>query len=151
MSTQFFGEGRTMETKIGRNHVPVRGNWATLVPFAAGAHGKKEAGVFAFWTAVIGPVKLDGKTRKRIFGRAKVGLSAGDRFDRMRFEMKSARDADDRRIYRRFWYLLLRKGANVRYVRPSTLKEVRAWMKSHQADARHAARRISLGGKQVRR
>jgi hypothetical protein len=141
-----------METKIGRNTIPGRGNWATLVPFAAGAHGKKEAGVYAFWTAMLQqPVKLDGKTRKRIFGRAKIGLSAGDRFDRMRLEMKTDRSAEDRRIYRKFWYLLLRKGANVRYVRPSTLKEVRAWMKSHQTDAKHAARRISLGGKQVRR
>lgn len=86
-------------------------------------------GQYVFWTAIFAN-PVDGK--RKIWGRARVGLSAGDRFDRMRYE----RYADDipkadHRIYHNMWFEQLQQGRNIKYIRPSTLREVARWMNTH--------------------
>ena len=83
-------------TRVGRYEVEVRRmNYPTLWHFSSGEHGRKEAGIYAFWTAV-----LARKARRKISGRALATLPPGDRFDRMRREMRGARAAD-RAAYRK--------------------------------------------------
>jgi hypothetical protein len=133
-----------LKTQVGAYSVEVMdAHKAAIVYFKSGAHGTKEAGYFAFWTAVL----KTGKKR-RIWGRASVGLSAGDRMDRMQFEMHESKDPDDRRIYGRFWTQLLRRGKNICFIRPSTKAEIAKWMRGHVSDAVHAyhitvSRRVS--------
>jgi hypothetical protein len=123
-------------TKVGRLQVPVRrASHPTLWYFASGEHGRKEAGVYAFWTAVISRRKPKG-----LIGRALAAEPPGDRFDRIRREMRTARSKADRAAYARHWRELLARGKAIRYVRPSTEREVRKWMKGHEKDARHAKR-----------
>lgn len=114
-------------------------------------------GEFAFWTAVLRrPVKMRRameigaptpvRTVRRITGRAQVGYPAGDRFDRMKREMLTG-DRDERYAYRRMWVEAMEKGRNVGYIRPSTKREIRSWMRAHSGDARHALPRIRYAGK----
>lgn len=148
-----------LKTVIGKYEIPVKSRHATLVHFTGGDGGKHEAGDFAFWTAVLKePVTVEPKNGwperrrkvKKIFGRAYVALSAGDRFDRMRVEAKTARTADDRAVYRRMYYECMGAGKNIALVRPTTLLEVRKWMRGHKTDAVFADRMISINGKKVR-
>lgn len=100
--------------------MPVLKGPATIVQF--------KDGHYAFWTAVF--KKRVGK-RWRVWGRAKVGLSAGDRFDRMKRECREAYiPKDDRPAYKSMWENMGR-GANVKYVRPTTEKELKRWMDEH--------------------
>ena len=122
-------------TRVGRYEVAVRRiNYPTLWHFSSGEHGRKEAGIYAFWTAV-----LARKTRRRIWGRALVTLPPGDRFDRIRREMREGRAAD-RAAYRRMWRELMQGGRAIRYIRPASEREVHRWMKTHDRDARFARR-----------
>jgi hypothetical protein len=52
--------------------------------------------------------------------------------------MRTARLASDREAYARHWKTLLRKGAGVRFIRPSSPREVKKWMDAHPKDARFA-------------
>jgi hypothetical protein len=107
-------------TSIGRHAVPVRGVFQTVVRFRDGH--------YAFWTAVF---KRRVESRWRIIGRAKVGLSAGDRFDRMKRERYAAWiPKEDRPEYAKLWNMM-DGGANVRFVRPSTKHELKRWMRAH--------------------
>ena len=122
-------------TKVGRHQVPVRDmNYPTLWHFSSGEHGRKEAGIYAFWTAVLGT----GKKAKGLCGRALATEPAGERFDRIRREMRTARSKADRAAYARQWRVLIARGRAIRYLRPSTAEEVRKWMKGHEKDARFA-------------
>lgn len=131
-----------MITKVGKCDVEVRGAaFPALWHFTSGAHGKKEAGVFAFWTAVLKkPQKLGKKKVRRIFGRALVTLPPGDRFDRMKREMLTMKKKEVRAAYRGHYVGLLKCGKNIKCIRPSTEKEMRKWMKGHKADAKFARR-----------
>lgn len=135
------------KTKIGNCVVAVKkANFPSIVSFRAGEHGKKERGDFHFWTAVF-KKPIGGK--KKIFGRAFAALPPGDRFDRMKIECKTAIPVEDRKIYRKYWSEYLMKGANIKYVRPSTLKEIKKWRKSHLSDEKHIFRLI-INGKIVK-
>jgi len=137
-------------TKVGAYRIPVRGLYATLILFHSGEHGRKEAGWYAFWTAVLKKPVLtrDGTRRfRKVFGRARVGESAGDRLDRMRFEMNHpAQKPQARQAYRRSWLQVLQQGGNIAYIRPSTISEIRHWMKDHKADAPHASSVVLMNG-----
>ena len=137
-----------MLARIGSYVVPVRGKWATLVTFWAGEHGRKDCGEYAFWTARLKHpvVRTTGGRSRRVIGRALVGHSAGDRFDRMSREMRTAKSKEAREANRELWERILRKGQNVAYVRPSTLAEVRRWADSHESDVKHATAAIRIGG-----
>jgi hypothetical protein len=118
-------------TRVGRFEIPVRAaGRPTLWYFTAGAHGRKEAGVYAFWTAVLARTP-----RKGVTGRALVGHTPGHRFDAIRGASRSARSAADRAAYARYWRDLLKRGKAIRHIRPSTPKEVQKWMRAHEKDA----------------
>ena len=140
-----------MHTRIGRYTIPVRCKWATLVTFWSGEHGKRDCGEYAFWTALLRrPVEVERRLRRRIFGRALVGEPVGDRFDRMQLEARSLKQRPAaRKAYRVSWERVLREGRNVKFVRPSTLKEVKRWMESHESDAEYASNIARIGGKMV--
>jgi hypothetical protein len=122
-------------TRVGGYEIEVRRmNYPTLWHFSSGEHGRKEAGIYAFWTAV-----LARKGRRKVSGRALVTQPPGDRFDRIRREMREARAAD-RPAYRRIWLELMKRGRAIRYIRPASEREVSRWMKTHGRDARFAKR-----------
>ena len=124
-------------TRVGSCEIPVRQmNYPTLWHFSSGEHGRKEAGIYAFWTAVLAR-KVRGKGK--VSGRALVTQPPGDRFDRIRREMREARAAD-RPIYRRIWLELIKGGRGIRYIRPASEHEVQRWMSTHERDARFASR-----------
>jgi hypothetical protein len=121
-------------THIGRHVVPVRNaKFVSIVSFAGGAHGKKERGHYLFWTAV-----LKGRAKRRfITGRARVFLQAGDRFDRMKREMKNMKFSKETRdAYRGIWHSM-NGGARVKYIRPASASAIAKWFASHGSDARH--------------
>lgn len=127
---------KEIKTKVGAFEVTVRrANFPALRHFSGGAHGRKEAGIFAFWTVV-----LKRKGKNRVWGRALATLPAGDRFDRMRREMRSDKSKEAREVYGRIWKKLLREGRAIRYIRPSTENEISRWMRGHQSDAKYAKR-----------
>jgi hypothetical protein len=133
-------------TRVGAVQVPVvRAKGVTLVRFRAGEHGAREAGDYLFWTAVL---KKRKGSKSRILGRAYAYLAPGDRFDRIKREMRRAKSSADRAAYRRLWLELLSRGENIKHVRPSTLAEVRRWMRTHAADARFALFGL-IGGKRL--
>jgi len=128
-------------TKVGKYTIPVRNaHHLTICSFGAGARGKKERGDYAFWTAVLSKRFVKGKGKEstsisQIFGRSHLLLSPGDRFDRMKREMRIARTKDDRAIYRMFWNDVLKKGGNIKYIRPCTLQEMNRWLETHEKDS----------------
>ena len=128
--------------KIGAFSVKAKLGHATIVKFTGGAHGRNEAGYFAFWTAKLRrPVSISQRSPiKKIIGRALVGLDCSERFNRMREASKKDRNAANRAIYRMLFHEAMKKGSNVALIRPSTTAEVRKWMKSHSSDAKYARR-----------
>ncbi len=141
-------------TRVGKISVPVvDAEYATIATFKSGDLGRFERGDYLFWTAVLKKPYhwqgYDGKhkprTMKLILGRARTFLPPGDRFDRMRIEMKTDPLKADREIYRKWWYKLLREGANIKFIRPSTKREVGRWMKGHESDAKDLVRLIVNG------
>jgi hypothetical protein len=122
---------RGSTTKVGKYRVQVRSpNLPALWYFSAGARGKKELGVYAFWTAVLGG-------RRKLTGRAIASLPPGHRFGLVREEMRSATNKETRSAYRRIW-LAMGAGQSIAYIRPSTENEVARWMSGHESDARFA-------------
>lgn len=120
-------------TKIGARRVPVAPG-ATVAHFSSGRLGRKEAGVYLFWTAIFCVGR--GSNRSGVFGRAKAGLAPGERFRRMEKEMRTASSKEDRAAYRRMW----RKLQRVVEVRPSKPNEVARWLSSHEEDAQFLKR-----------
>jgi hypothetical protein len=120
-------------TKIGKYSILVKsGKKASLAYFS-------DIGDCAFWTCVLRNLARDyfnfNKEKRVIIGRAKVGLSAGDRFDRMRYERKALYiPKEDRPIYEYMWKDMMEEGYNVDYIRPSTLTEVKRWFTTHQKE-----------------
>lgn len=112
------------KVKVGKYAVSVVGaDRPTLVRFRNAAKGKN--GVFSFWTAVL----KKGATRK-IWGRSQVGMSAGDRFDRMERQSRGEVPKEDQVIYGRMW-AMMNKGANISHIRPTTHSELFRWLNSH--------------------
>jgi hypothetical protein len=147
-------------TRVGTCDIQVRGHFASIVTFWSGEHGKKEQGDYAFWTAVLAePVTFEipadvGKPRRtttmrRITGRAQVGYPAGDRFDRMKREMRTANSLSVRRAYRQMWVRAVAKGKNIRFIRPATWPEIARWLKVHDKDRPHADPWMHIDGKLV--
>lgn len=117
--------------------------------FSSGEHGEDEAGEYAFWVAVLKrKVKLDSTYRMQIFGRAKVGLDAGDRFSRMAQEQRFAKSKADRQVYRKFWNDLMKRGANVQHIRPAMYQEIKVWLDSHKKDSPYI-KSIRIEGKEM--
>lgn len=118
----------TYYTKVGSCSVPVIGaEKPTIAAFAGAKRGK--GGVYAFWTAEF--KKAAGNGKRKLWGRAKIGLSAGDRFDRMGYERhEKSLSAGDRAIYDYYWKSM-GAGKNVKLIRPSTEREVYMWLKTH--------------------
>lgn len=110
--------------KIGKKQIPViKASEPTLVRFRNAAKGKN--GVFAFWTAV-----MKKGQRKALWGRSQVGMDAGDRFDRMNRQSRGEVPKEDQAIYAQMWQMM-KAGANVAYIRPSTEKELLRWLNGH--------------------
>lgn len=108
-------------TQIGRYKVPVLVNGVQTIE-------RFRDGYYAFWTAVL---KKSVDKRWRVIGRAKVGYSAGDRFDRMKRECRAGWiPKEDRPEYKNMWEMM-GHGANIKYIRSSTKAELRRWMDSH--------------------
>lgn len=123
-------------TIVGSYEITVRrASHPSVRFFISGAHGKKEAGLYAFWTVV-----LNRKGKNRVWGRALTSLQPGDRFDRMRTEMRTAKSKKARDAYRRIWKEIIKGGKLIRYIRPSTEKEIKLWMDGHKSDAKFARR-----------
>lgn len=136
----------TETTKVGKHTIEIRNfRFLSIVTFRKGAHGKEERGDFAFWTAKFKRVR-HGK--RRVICRAWVVRDAGERFRRICEEMRSAKEPEDRAVYGRLW-AAMGGGANIAYIRPSTVKEIKLWMCGHKADAVGVIR-SSVGGKLVR-
>jgi hypothetical protein len=132
---------------IGKHAILIDGRFASIVQFSAGERGKKEAGIFAFWTAILKvPVKGPERLVKKIIARAKVGLSGTERFDRMAREAILDRNAKNRKIYRFLYSYAMKSGSNVSHIRPSTEREMLKWLSSHKNDAKYALYK-SVGGK----
>mgnify|MGYP001577503063 FL=1 len=126
----------TQDTQVGAYQVPVkRARYLTLGTATGGAHGKKEAGDYAFWTAVLKEPRycdLNTGSLKRttkVTARALAWLPAGDRFYRMSVEMVTIDSA-----YRTLWEGVLGQGRNIAYIRPATVHEVRRWAMTHLDD-----------------
>lgn len=123
-------------TQIGKYNIPVLDGKNTSFGYF------KDIGYCAFWTCVlkdkVPAYGLPKSKRKFIFGRAKLGLSAGDRFDRMSYEQSAEYiPPADKPVYKHMWNAMLQKGANVYAVRPSTLSEVQRWIASHPVQCKH--------------
>jgi hypothetical protein len=133
--------------RIGGVTVKLRdGEWPTVAVFRAGEHGTGEAGHYNFWTAVLSEaVKVGRRTRKLVIGRAQALHDPGERFERIGREITAYESVEDRNHCRVTWLEVLRKGENVAYVRPSTLAEVRRWIKPHPADSKFLTRLIVRG------
>lgn len=121
-----------MKTRIGKFDVPVKGRVRVIVIFEQ---------PYVFWTAVW-KRPVNGKTK--LYGRAVVGLSAGDRFDRMRLESRAAHiPKEDRPIYAMYWRAM-QGGANVSHVRPSTTREINRWMRLHPVQMKFFRKTVAL-------
>ena len=121
------------ETIVNDRIVPVRGAWwPTLVYFADDLGAHDNPGVYAFWTAVT---RTNGTG---ITGRARVGLPAGDRADRMAVAIRTDPSRDARRAYADMLYREMRDGDGILYIRPSTSEELDDWAATHESDWRWA-------------
>lgn len=121
----------TFQTVVGEYLVDVcDAEYPTLMRMR---HGKKDnVGVYAFWTAVC---RKDGGG---ITGRARVGLSAGDRFDRMFIAERQTDSVAARRTYAAMLHEQMGSGAKIKFIRPSNIAEVRSWVNSHLYDTQSA-------------
>src|SRR5690242_6945273 len=94
-------------TRVGKYKVPLRNEkYLSIVTFKAGKDGAREGGDFAFWTAVFKVPQrkpFDKRKSKKLTGRARLILPPGDRFDRMKMELKNADRAAAREIYGHYW------------------------------------------------
>ena len=126
-------------TIVGKVTVSLfRERFISLAVATCGKHGKRESGDYAFWTAVLKiPVLVtsNGKTCSKVFGRSLAWMPAGDRFDRMNRGRVSDKNSWARSVYGMLWNKVLRQGRNIKYIRPSTRKEIGKWLYSHHDDA----------------
>jgi hypothetical protein len=119
----------TMTTRIGRFIVPVRHANKVLLGFVSGGY---ELGWYAFWTAMF---EKAVDRRRNVIVRARVGFSAGERFERIGRERTAAYiHPVARKEYGRLWKAM-GAGRNIKYVRAATVREVERWLASHQRDA----------------
>ena len=123
-----------IETVIGEQIVYVYDvEFPTLMVMNKGL--KDNVGIYAFWTAHC----YDGG---RVTGRARIGLSAGDRFDRMFYEQRKAETVSDRRAYATMLHDRMGGGKKVDYISPSSLATVKEWVKDHLSDTQTASHLI---------
>lgn len=134
-------------TSVGGHCIPVvNAKFVTIVQFAGGEHGKREAGDFAFWTLRLKHQVAGERAKKNwLIGRASVYLPPGERFCRIQGEANGKRAA---KTYSYLWDTFIERGANIAYIRPSTLREVNRWFATHKSDADRSYR-IILGGEIV--
>ena len=132
-----------MWTTVGGQRIQVVGaDYPTLVFFASGKKAHDNPGAYAFWSAHV-------STRDRpIIARARVGLDAGERFDRMCMEARSTTGAT-KRVYEQLWYDFFQEGKAIKFIRPSLLEEVSLWGDAHRSDWRWA-RQMYIGGKMIK-
>lgn len=115
--------------RIGKRTVPVTPGETTMVQFAAGAHGKREAGWYRFWCAF----GEDQYGPWRVWGRARTRLPPGDRFHRMRRERYTAKKPAVRAAYA----MMFRRTQGAQGIAPASMREVYAWALGHKDDAKH--------------
>lgn len=126
-----------LTTKVGTSKVKVKdAHFYSIVTFSAGRKGKREAGDFAFWTAVVDRRK---GVDRGVIARASLYYPPGERFDRMNRERKKEP------AYNKTW-TFFGGGKKIKYIRPSTGKEIFRWMKSHREDSRFVTS-IRVAGK----
>jgi len=130
-----------IETTIGNYLIEVRDpHYPSLVFFKKAKGSKDNEGVYAFWSVI-------GKNGNRLVtARARVGLHAGERFERINVDIFRAGSLEDRRAYAQFFYDVMDSGKNVGWIRPSSNEEVAKWAKSHEEDFKYAVN-IYIGGK----
>lgn len=121
--------------RVGRYRIPVVGRHPSLVQFAAGARGAREAGVYCFWTAVLRRPLVNRQRFCTV--RARAMQPPGERFERMNRERTTARHAQARREYGIWWTRIFRRGAGIAFIRPATELEIAAWLHGHRADAQY--------------
>lgn len=131
-------DDRRHRVMIGRHAVKlVSADIPTMIWTWGGRKGQYERGVYALWTAVLKrPVKgMDnGKLMTVIPARCRVWMSPGDRFDRMKDEMLNGAGERERTAYRYLWEKLLKRGLNIKHIRPATKAEVSWWAETHRED-----------------
>lgn len=114
-----------MSRYIGEYRVPILYYlYPTLGSFLGGAKGEHEAGDYAFWTVMLKTNRYD-----HVYARNRVFLGPEERFNRKPYVH------DD----------LIQRGKNVRYIRPSTVEEVKAWLYDHPNDSEYLYRLICCG------
>jgi hypothetical protein len=134
-----------MLVSIGSRRIPVViGSGLTELHFKSGVHGKKEAGVYRFWTChgedQYGPWTLVGRARK--------SLSPGDRFARMSNARTKNNPPAHRHIYARMFRLA---NGTATCIKPSTEREVRRWIDSHAEDCAFLKAACVVRGKAYKR
>lgn len=132
----YLVRGITSYTKVWKDkQVPVRNaKYPAIVDFSSGKHGKFEAGLYCFWTAVF---KVRPYGRVKLTGRARIVLPPGDRFDRIFLERRTAKSRGAREA-NALWARVIEK-FGIAYIRPSTLREIAMWWPGHESDTRFAA------------
>jgi hypothetical protein len=128
-----------VQTKVGKYSVEVRqAEFGSFVSFSSGERGRHERGDYLFWTAVLKrKIRFGRRKARKISGRAHYLLPPGDRFDRMRLELRTAKDKNARAAYKEMWLGILQEGRNIAYIRPSTAAEIMRWFKTHGSDVRY--------------
>lgn len=131
---------------VGKYEIPLkRANWPTVVTFKAGEHGRREGGVFHFWTAVFSRPKrmrasLAGRRlKRRSICRSLAVNPPGERFFRNKRDSVVSVDVEDRIYLRELWFDVMEQGKNIAYIRPSTPAEVERWISTHEKDSRFIA------------
>lgn len=126
------------DTVVGTWICEVRGaEHPTLLFMRRGS--RDNVGVYAFWVAVC------NKADQGIIGRVRVGLSAGDRFDRMFVEERRTPSWEARFEYAKMLHQEMGGGEKIRYIRPATISDVKKWVASHQDDCKSAHRLLCNG------
>lgn len=111
-------------------------------PKKIGGKQKDNYGFYAFWTVV-------NKEGRVVTARARVGLPAGERFDRMAVELRHSESQNDRIEYAQFFYNIMDSGRAVDYIRPATREEVKRWADSHEDDYRYCVT-LTVAGKTMK-
>jgi hypothetical protein len=115
-------------TDIAGRLVPIGRGIPSVVRFAGGRLGEREAGVWQFWTAV-------DDLERRITTRCREGRDPGERF----------RATETRPQEHDSWLVVSR----AKVIRPATMQEVNGWLQAHPADAPYAESG-RIGDKSVR-
>jgi len=102
-------------TTIAGKDVPIEAGAPTTVHFSAGRLGKREAGVWEFWTVF---------NDRAFIARCRQGTDPGERFRRM----------EDEPGYEEAWKV----AATAKGIRPATQDDVMRWLNGHEDDAKFA-------------